>query len=117
MKRVTLLFNRFHVNLKCLSWSGDKERSFIGSKQWIGAIELGFVLDTLLGVTSKVITVRSGAEIDSKAPEIAHHFATQVSWSRHGYGLVHGDLQCCNFQSLWNRFLVVASGCIVLAKG
>lgn len=26
----------------------------MGSKQWIGAIELGFVLDTLLGVQCKV---------------------------------------------------------------
>lgn len=50
----------------------------MGSKQWIGAIELGFVLETLLGITSKVISIRSGDEIDSRAPEIAHHFDTQV---------------------------------------
>ncbi|KAL0925402.1 hypothetical protein M5K25_003727 [Dendrobium thyrsiflorum] len=29
---------------------GDKEPSFVGSREWIGAIELGFVLDKLLGV-------------------------------------------------------------------
>lgn len=34
--------------------AGDKQQGFIGSKQWIGAIELGFVLDTLLGVSCKV---------------------------------------------------------------
>ena len=50
----------------------------MGSKQWIGAIELGYILDTLLGVSSKVLTVSSGAEIPSKAREIAHHFDTQV---------------------------------------
>ncbi len=50
----------------------------MGSKQWIGAIELGFVLDTLLGVSCRVIIVSSGAEMASKAREIAHHFDTQV---------------------------------------
>jgi hypothetical protein len=29
---------------------GDKDASFIGSQGWIGAIELSFVLDKLLGV-------------------------------------------------------------------
>lgn len=58
--------------------AGDKQRSFVGSKQWIGAIELGYILDSLLGVSSKVITVSSGAEMPSKAREIARHFDTQV---------------------------------------
>lgn len=30
---------------------GDKEPAFIGSREWIGAIELSFVLDKLLGVS------------------------------------------------------------------
>lgn len=61
--------------------AGDKPRSFVGSKQWIGAIELGFILDTLLGVSCKVITVSSGADMASKARDIAHHFDTQVCHS------------------------------------
>ena len=41
---------------------GDKDKSFVGSNKWIGAIEIGYVLDEYLGVTSKVITVnRCGA--------------------------------------------------------
>jgi hypothetical protein len=32
----------------------DKEASFIGSSKWIGAIELSYILDEYLGVTSKV---------------------------------------------------------------
>jgi len=56
---------------------GDKPADFINSKQWIGAIELGFVLDTLFGVSCKVITVASGDEMPSKAREIAAHFDTQ----------------------------------------
>ena len=62
--------------------AGDKPRSFVGSKQWVGAIELGFVLDTYLGITCRVITVPSGADMPSRAREIAHHFDTQVGPSR-----------------------------------
>lgn len=29
----------------------DKDPSFVGSREWIGAIELSFVLDKLLGVS------------------------------------------------------------------
>lgn len=50
---------------------------FVGSKQWIGAIELGFVLDALLGVTSKVETAPSGDEMPDKARALAAHFDSQ----------------------------------------
>ncbi|KAK4750701.1 hypothetical protein SAY87_004183 [Trapa incisa] len=56
---------------------GDKDPSFVGSHEWIGAIELSFVLDKLLGVTCKVINVRSGAELPEKCRELAMHFQTQ----------------------------------------
>ncbi|KAL5076477.1 hypothetical protein RYX36_015461 [Vicia faba] len=56
---------------------GDKDPSFIGSREWIGAIELSFVLDKLLGVTCKVMNVRSGAELPEKCRELALHFETQ----------------------------------------
>ncbi|KAJ4712484.1 Peptidase C78, ubiquitin fold modifier-specific peptidase 1/ 2 [Melia azedarach] len=56
---------------------GDKDPSFIGSREWIGAIELSFVLDKLLGVSCKVINVRSGAELPEKCRELALHFESQ----------------------------------------
>ncbi|KAF3436708.1 hypothetical protein FNV43_RR19455 [Rhamnella rubrinervis] len=56
---------------------GDKDPSFIGSREWIGAIELSFVLDELLGVSCKVINVRSGAELPEKCRELALHFENQ----------------------------------------
>lgn len=57
--------------------AGDKPVEFVGSKQWIGAIELGFVLDALLGVMSKVETASSGDEMPDKARALASHFDTQ----------------------------------------
>ncbi|KAH7528303.1 hypothetical protein FEM48_Zijuj05G0058400 [Ziziphus jujuba var. spinosa] len=56
---------------------GDKDHSFIGSREWIGAIELSFVLDKLLGVSCKVLNVRSGAELPEKCRELALHFENQ----------------------------------------
>ncbi len=49
----------------------------MGSREWIGAIELGYVFDERLGVAAKVITVASGAEMGSKSREIAQHFDSQ----------------------------------------
>lgn len=56
---------------------GDKDPSFIGSREWIGAIELSFVLDKLLGVSCKIMNVRSGAELPEKCRELALHFESQ----------------------------------------
>ncbi|XP_057868812.1 probable Ufm1-specific protease isoform X1 [Cryptomeria japonica] len=75
---------------------GDKEPLFIGSREWIGAIELSFVLDKLLGtisycllvgvgkdikenikVSCKILNVRSGSELPEKCRELALHFQTQ----------------------------------------
>ncbi|WOL12793.1 putative Ufm1-specific protease [Canna indica] len=56
---------------------GDKEHSFVGSREWIGAIELSYVLDKLLGVSCKIINVRSGEELPEKCRELSKHFETQ----------------------------------------
>lgn len=56
---------------------GDKGKDFIGSKNWIGAIELGYILDSLYDVQCKVITVSDGCNMASVAREIGQHFDTQ----------------------------------------
>ncbi|ESQ45722.1 hypothetical protein EUTSA_v10010185mg [Eutrema salsugineum] len=56
---------------------GDKDPSFTGSREWIGAIELSFVLDKLLGVSCKIMNFRSGSELPEKCRELAMHFETQ----------------------------------------
>ncbi|GLI69235.1 hypothetical protein VaNZ11_013810 [Volvox africanus] len=55
---------------------GDKPPTFVGSCNWIGAIELSYILDDYLGVTSKILTVNRGSDIPSHARELAAHFAT-----------------------------------------
>lgn len=56
---------------------GDKKPNFAGSKQWIGSFEVSMCLEHLLGVTSKIMFVNSGAEIASKGREFLRHFDTQ----------------------------------------
>uniref|UniRef100_A0A3Q4MRK4 Ufm1-specific protease 2 n=1 Tax=Neolamprologus brichardi TaxID=32507 RepID=A0A3Q4MRK4_NEOBR len=56
---------------------GDKQASFVGSRQWIGSIEVQAVLGHLLGLTSKILFVSQGAELASKGRELANHFLTE----------------------------------------
>eukprot|EP00066_Takifugu_rubripes_P010507 XP_003978397.1 PREDICTED: ufm1-specific protease 2 [Takifugu rubripes] len=56
---------------------GDKPASFVGSRQWIGSIEVQAVLSHLLGVTSKIMFVSRGSDLGSKGRELANHFLTE----------------------------------------
>uniref|UniRef100_UPI0037E86DCC ufm1-specific protease 2 isoform X1 n=1 Tax=Semicossyphus pulcher TaxID=241346 RepID=UPI0037E86DCC len=56
---------------------GDKQGSFVGSRQWIGSIEVQAVLNQLLEVTSKIMFVSQGSELGSKGRELANHFLTE----------------------------------------
>lgn len=56
---------------------GDKPAAFVGSRQWIGSIEVQAVLDHLLKVTSKIMFVSQGSELATKGRELANHFETE----------------------------------------
>lgn len=56
---------------------GDKDKSFVGSKQWIGSAEVSMCLNGFMGIDSRIMHVSSGAELGSKGSELAYHFETQ----------------------------------------
>ena len=56
---------------------GDKPESFIGSREWIGSFEVGYVLDELLNVTCKYMTLSQGRQLAEKGRELQRHFQTQ----------------------------------------
>ncbi|KOC59028.1 putative Ufm1-specific protease 2, partial [Habropoda laboriosa] len=62
---------------KCLVEIGDKSSNFVNSKQWIGSTEVGFVLESLLNISVKVLCASTGEEVSSLAPDLLHHFQTQ----------------------------------------
>lgn len=54
----------------------DKPPKFVGSRDWIGSTEVSFVLDTLLGVTSRILSVQPNETLTSRVPELVRHFET-----------------------------------------
>ncbi|XP_063776823.1 ufm1-specific protease 2 [Pseudophryne corroboree] len=56
---------------------GDKPSAFIGSRQWIGSIEVQLVLNQLLGITSKIMFVSQGTELASRGRELVNHFLSE----------------------------------------
>ncbi|KAI9985596.1 hypothetical protein PInf_004977 [Phytophthora infestans] len=56
---------------------GDKPARFQGSTEWIGSLEVGYVLDELYGVTFRSLSVSSGAQLPDVARELLYHFETQ----------------------------------------
>ncbi|KDR23802.1 probable Ufm1-specific protease 2 isoform X2 [Zootermopsis nevadensis] len=63
-----------HEIQQCLVTIGDKPSSFVGSCQWIGSTEVSFCLESMLGVTSRILSVSSGEELGSLGGELAYHF-------------------------------------------
>ncbi|XP_064917265.1 ufm1-specific protease 2 isoform X5 [Columba livia] len=57
--------------------AGDKPAAFVGSRQWIGSIEVQLVLNQLFGITSKILFVSQGSELALQGRELANHFKTE----------------------------------------
>ncbi|XP_059481039.1 ufm1-specific protease 2 [Neocloeon triangulifer] len=67
-----------HIAIQqCLVDIGDKPANFVGSKQWIGSTEVSFCMETLLGVTCRIMSVSSSEEMCSRVDELLRHFKTQ----------------------------------------
>ncbi|XP_052860378.1 ufm1-specific protease 2 [Anopheles cruzii] len=62
---------------KCLVRVGDKQPSFVGSRQWIGSTEVSICLNEFVGVDSRIMHVASGAELAMRGRELVHHFQLQ----------------------------------------
>jgi len=62
---------------QCLVNIGDKPSSFVGSCQWIGSTEVSFCLETMLGVTSRILSVSSGEELANVGGDLAYHFKVE----------------------------------------
>lgn len=60
----------------CLAKLGDKPASIVGSRQWIGAVELGLVLQSRLGLSYRILSAPSGRDVPRLAGALAAHFQT-----------------------------------------
>ena len=53
---------------------GDKEATFIGSNEWIGAFEISYIISNLIGKDCKIIHINNGTEIVTIVKEFQEHF-------------------------------------------
>eukprot|EP00736_Rhodelphis_marinus_P004703 Rmarinus@m.28395 len=87
----------------------DKPASFVGSKEWIGAVEESWVLDTVLGVQCRIVNVMSGDELAQKGRELAAHFSEQGTPIMMGGGVLAYTLLGVHWdpQTGETRFLIL----------
>ncbi|XP_013787252.1 ufm1-specific protease 2-like [Limulus polyphemus] len=88
---------------------GDKPSSFVGSRKWIGSQEVNICLNQLIGVTSKIIFVSSGAELANKGRELLEHFKTQGTPVMIGGGVLAHTILGINFNEVTGdiKFLIL----------
>eukprot|EP00297_Palpitomonas_bilix_P001084 CAMPEP_0113917176 /NCGR_PEP_ID=MMETSP0780_2-20120614/32573_1 /TAXON_ID=652834 /ORGANISM="Palpitomonas bilix" /LENGTH=555 /DNA_ID=CAMNT_0000916689 /DNA_START=63 /DNA_END=1730 /DNA_ORIENTATION=- /assembly_acc=CAM_ASM_000599 len=88
---------------------GEREKKFIGSKDWIGAIEVASFLDNYLGVTSKILNVSSGADVEGHALDLVAHFDSQGTPVMIGGGVLAYTLLGVEYEETTgrSRFLIL----------
>lgn len=64
---------------------GDKNKPFVGSSEWIGSMEVSFVLNAHLDVTCRIMSLRQGDTLNSVCLELSEHF------DRHGTPVMIGN--------------------------
>ncbi|KAI0231174.1 Ufm1-specific protease 1 [Lamellibrachia satsuma] len=52
----------------------DKPVDFLGSKEWIGSVEVGLIIDFFFNVACPILHVRSGEMLQDHMEKITHHF-------------------------------------------
>jgi Ufm1-specific protease 2 len=94
---------------KCLADAGDKPKTFIGSRLWIGSTEVSICLNTFMNVDSKIMHVGSGGDLASKGAELAFHFETQGTPIMIGGGVLAHTILGVDYNSSTGdiRFLIL----------
>ncbi|KHN78454.1 putative Ufm1-specific protease [Toxocara canis] len=88
---------------------GDKDAKFVGSRQWIGSMELSYCLNNMLGLESRIISTNSGAEIADNVRQLAQHFKNSGAPVMIGGGMLAHTILGVDFNDLTGEcaFLVL----------
>lgn len=78
---------------------GDKPKTFVNSRQWIGSTEVSMCLNGFMNVDSRIMHVSSGAELASKGSELAYHFESQGTPIMIGGGVLAHTILGVDFNS------------------
>ncbi|XP_077294516.1 UFM1 specific peptidase 1 [Arctopsyche grandis] len=52
----------------------DKPKSFVDSREWIGSIEVGIIIDEIFDIPCKIVHVNSGGALQDSIGTICEHF-------------------------------------------
>ncbi|GAB0099046.1 Probable Ufm1-specific protease 2 [Sergentomyia squamirostris] len=99
-----------HKNIQeALVTLGDKQKSFLGSTQWIGSTEVGLCLEKFLNVSSRIMFCQSGSELVHKGAELAMHFESQGTPIMIGGGVLAHTIIGVDFNRLTGetKFLIL----------
>nr|CAD7442367.1 unnamed protein product [Timema bartmani] len=94
---------------QCLVDIGDKPSSFVGSRQWIGSTEVSFCLETMLGVSSRILRASSGQELSELGGDLSVHFSTSGTPVMIGGGVLAHTILGVDYDSSSGnvRFLIL----------
>jgi hypothetical protein len=53
---------------------GDRDAAFVGSRQWIGSLELSYIIDHIYSLPCRIVTADNGACVADNARLLADHF-------------------------------------------
>jgi len=99
-----------HLQIQqCLVDLEDKPKTFVGSRQWIGSMEVSMCLQHFLDVDSRIINVKSGADMAGQGPALAQHFTTYGTPVMIGGGVFAHTILGIDFNSEANelKFLIL----------
>jgi len=99
----------FHQIQSALVETGDKKSNFLGSRNWIGSFEVSTVLNQLYEIESKIVHVRSGADMMGQARFLINHFKTGGAPIMIGGGVLAHTIIGCQLDQLSGdvKFLIL----------
>lgn len=88
---------------------GDKPKSFIDSRQWIGSTEVAMVLQSYMGIDSRILNVRTGAQMADLGPDLSMHFQSQGTPIMIGGGVLAHTILGIDYNAETNelKFLIL----------
>ena len=88
---------------------GDKDERFVGSKDWIGSMEVSYTLEQLYGVTSRTLHCSTGADLAYKGRDLYNHFVEEGTPIMIGGGVLAHSIVGVKYneQTGATRFLIV----------
>jgi hypothetical protein len=88
----------------------DKEKSIIGSNQWLGAFEVNLCVQHFMKIDCKIMNLSSGLELIQKAKALKEHFLTDgtpimIGGDLYAHTILGVDINETNDEDV--RFLVL----------